>query len=317
MEGIVKKMKFDLSIVIPVYNEEDNVEQLCHELDGYLGRVALHAELIFVDDGSQDNSVEKLKQKKFHNASVKIIKLSKNFGAHAALRAGLQNATTDFCMIYFMDMQDPLEMIETFYQKLHEGYDIAYEKRKNYKAGLGSRIFGRLVQNFIQPDYPEEGVSCFMVNRKVLNELNKNIESNSSLYFQLFSLGFRKVGLLFECKERTKGKSGWTFSKKVKLLTDSFVTFSKAPLRLVMILGTIMAVVGFVWALVIALIKIFNLMSLNAGWPTLIAVILLGFGVTNLSISIIAEYLWRTLEAARKRPVFIVDEIIENQGEES
>ena len=101
----------DLSIVIPVYNEQDNVELLRSKMDAYLGTVSIKTELVFVDDGSVDDSVERLCQKPFQNASVKIIKLSRNYGAHAAIRAGLQRATADICMIYFMDMQDPLETV--------------------------------------------------------------------------------------------------------------------------------------------------------------------------------------------------------------
>ena len=112
-------------------------------------------------------------------------------------------------------------------------------------------------------------------------------------------------------KERVNGKSGWSFSKKKKLLMDTMVAFSRVPLRFVTISGVIMAVIGIVWALAIIIIKLFHIMPLNAGWPTLLAVILVGFGITNLSIGIIAEYLWRTFDAARNRPAFLVDEVIE------
>lgn len=303
-------MRMDLSIVIPVYNEQDNVELLRSKMDAYLGTVSIKTELVFVDDGSVDDSVERLCQKPFQNASVKIIKLSRNYGAHAAIRAGLQRATADICMIYFMDMQDPLEMIGDFYKKICEDYDIVYEDRVNYhqKASIASKIYGKLIKKWIIPDYPENGVGCFMINKKVKDQLNQNVESNSSLYFQLFTLGFKKIGLPYEPRERKGGKSRWTFSKKLKLFVDSFVAFSNVPSRFVTIMGAVLALVGIIWGLAIIVIKVFNIIPLNAGWPTLLALLLFGFGVTNLSVGIIAEYLWRTLDVARKRPVFIIDE---------
>lgn len=303
--------KVDLSIVIPVYNEQDNVDDLHSKLDTYLEKLPLNVELVFVDDGSQDKSVSMLCSKQFKNAQVKIIQLSKNFGSHAAIRAGFQNASADVCMIYFMDMQDPFEIIEQFYTKIQEGYNIAYAERVGYQASLGSRIYGKLVRKLIVQDYPSNGISCFMIDKKVKDEFNRNIESNSSIYFQLFTLGFKKAGIPCACKERKNGKSGWTFAKKVRLLVDSFVAFSKAPAHFVTAIGAIMAIIGILWAIVIVIIKLFNLAPLSAGWPTLMALLLFGFGITNLSIGIIAEYLCRTLDAARKRPVFIVEEIID------
>ena len=303
--------KVDLSIVIPVYNEQDNVDDLHSKLDTYLEKLPLNVELVFVDDGSQDKSVSALCSKQFKNARVKIIRLSKNFGSHAAIRAGFQNASADVCMIYFMDMQDPFEIIEQFYAKIQEGYNIAYAERVGYQASLGSRIYGKLVRKLIVQDYPSNGISCFMIDKKVKDEFNRNIESNSSIYFQLFTLVFKKAGIPCACKERKNGKSGWTFAKKIRLLVDSFVAFSKAPAHFVTAIGAIMAIIGILWAIVIVIIKLFNLAPLSAGWPTLMALLLFGFGITNLSIGIIAEYLWRTLDAARKRPVFIVEEIID------
>lgn len=306
-------MKPELSLVIPVYNEQDNIDVLCTGMDAYLKKTKFHTEIIFVDDGSTDESVEMLKARKITNATIKIVKLSKNFGAHAALRAGLQFAKADYCMTYFMDMPDPLEAIERFYQKAQEGYDIVYAQREDYKGSIGSRIYSNLVRKQISPDYPKSGISCFLISRKVLDHLNNNVESNSSLYFQLFTLGFRKLGIPLPIQKRIRGKSGWSFSKKKKLLMDTLVTFSRLPLRFVTVMGVILVLVGIIWALAIIIIKLFNIAPLSPGWPTLLAIVLFGFGITNLSIGIIAEYLWRTLDAVQKRPAFIVDEVIDLQ----
>jgi dolichol-phosphate mannosyltransferase len=126
-------------------------------------------------------------------------------------------------------------------------------------------------------------------------------------------LGFSKKGFDTDYHERTSGSSKWTLSKKLKLFIDSFIMFSFVPIRVISAVGFILAVLGFIWALVIIVIKVFGLIELSAGFPTLISILLIGFGITNLSLGIISEYLVRTLEAARNRPVFIVDDIIVQQ----
>lgn len=153
-------------------------------------------------------------------------------------------------------------------------------------------------------------VSFSSFNEKVKQELNQNIEANSSVFLQILTLGFKCASILYDKQARKIGKSKWTVAKKVKLFIDSFVAFSYTPIRLVSLTGIILAGVGFLWALYVVGRTVF-FKDLNPGWPTLIAVLMIGFGLTNISLGIIAEYLWRTLDASRKRKVFIIDEIIE------
>ena len=149
-----------------------------------------------------------------------------------------------------------------------------------------------------------------LFNQKVRNELNKNIENNSSIFLQILTMGFQQATIDYNKIPRTGGKSKWTFSKKMKLLIDSFVGFSYVPIRLVSIIGMLMFISGILWSgYIIARKLITN--DLASGWTMLLSTLLLGFGVTNIALGVIAEYLWRTLDASRKRPVFIIDEIIE------
>jgi len=304
-------MKPDLSVIIPVYNESDNVDLVYKAIDDYAAAVDTRLEFVFVDDGSADDSVALLRQLTFHHAQVKVITLSKNFGAHVALRAGFKNASADNCICYFMDMQEPIGIISDLYRILQDGYDFAYEIRKSYRPSFFSRWFTSLVRKMIAPDYPEKGIGCFAFNGKIKDCLNKNMESHSSIHLQLFTMGFRKKGVEYDIVERAVGQSKWSTSKKVKAFIDTFVAFSYSPLRFVSLLGIVLAVIGFIWALGIFAIKVFNLMPLQAGYPTLISIILIGFGVTNISIGVISEYLWRTLDIARNRPLYIIDEVIE------
>jgi len=304
----------DLSIIIPIYNENENVERIRRDLDAYFAGKDFSAEVVFVDDGSTDGSVEKLCAAIFEHASVKIVKLSKNFGSHAALRAGIANASADRCIFYYMDMPDPPSIIGDFYQWLGQGYDMVYGIRKGYKPSFLSGLFSKLLIHFIAPDYPKDGIGSIAFNQKIKAQLNQNIESDSSIFLQLFSMGFRKKGIECPFGKREKGVSKWTFTKKFKLLIDTFVTFSHVPIRAVSIAGLTMALMGIIWGIAILIIKLFNLIPLQLGYPTLIVVLLFGFGVTNISIGVMSEYLVRTLQAARRRPVFIVDEVLEGKS---
>lgn len=296
----------DLSVIIPAYNEHENVQDVKEAFNAFVKEIDYSIELIFVDDGSKDSTFNELINSEFY-CKTKVLKLSRNFGSHAAIRAGIKNADSDNCMVYYMDMSEPISCISDFYYKLKEGYDVVYSERVGYKASLGSRIFAWLVIKYIEETYPKDGVSCIAFSKKIKDELNNNIENNSSIFFQIFQLGFKKTGIPVNQQERVHGKSKWTLSKKIKLFIDSFVMFSYMPIRSISMLGVIMSAIGIIWAFVIVALKIFGAVDFYVGWPTISCILLLGFGITNISLGIISEYLVRTLDASRNRPVYIVD----------
>ena len=305
-------MKPDLSVVIPAHNEIEAIPSLFAAIEKFVAAIDFLIQFVFVDDGSTDGTYEELCAKSIHKAEVKIIKLSKNFGAHAAIRAGIYHADADYTVIYSMDMPEPIEDIARFYAELLSGTEIVYSKRLGYRGSLGSRIFARLVYRLIMPSYPTEGLIGVAFGPKAKAQLNQNMEANTSLYFQIFQLGFSTNSFDVIYQERETGVSSWTFTKKLKLMIDCFVTFSFLPIRAISTIGVIMAALGFIWAIVIVIIKVFGLFELSAGWPTLLSVILIGFGITNLSLGIISEYLVRIMQSARNTPVFIVDRITEH-----
>lgn len=298
----------DLSVIIPAYNECDNVHRIVETFNEFVKNIDFSIELVFVDDGSSDETVSLLKNE-IYKCNVSIVKLSRNYGSHAAIRAGVLSAEADCCMFYYMDMPEPMTCIESFYNKLKEGYDIVYSERVGYKASLGSRIFAKLVVRYIEKGYPKNGVSCIAFNQRIKKELNRNIESNSSIFFQIFQMGFNRIGIPIEIQERETGKSKWTLSKKIKLFIDSFVMFSYMPIRTISILGIILSILGILWAGFIAICKITGILNFSIGWPTISCILLIGFGITNISLGILSEYLVRTLDASRNRSVFIIEDI--------
>ena len=303
-----------ISIIIPFLNEEDNIERLTYELNKFVtNNKEINFEIILVNDGSADRSLEKIKGSIFP-ANTKLINLSQNYGSHAALRAGILYAGGNFIVFSYADLQDPLENIILMFDKMNLGNDIVWAYRKTSKNSffeeLFSKGYARLMKKYVNKNFPENGFDIVMFNTKIREKLNQNIESNSSIFLQILNLGFKSESIEYIKNQRIAGKSKWGFSKKVKLLIDSFVAFSYMPIRLVSLVGISFFIVGIIWSGYIITRKlIFD--DLSSGWPALISTLLIGFGITNISLGIIAEYLWRTLDASRRRPVFIIDEIIE------
>ena len=304
-------MKPDLSIVVPAYNEVESLEALKEAIVEYSAETTISLQFVFVDDGSTDATFDVLSTWSFDRAQAKVVKLSRNFGSHAAIRAGIYHADADAVMVYSSDMPEPIEDVDRFYRGLQDGYELVYSVRTGYEGDAGSKLFSKLVNRWIDESYPREGIIGVAFGNKIKNELNSDIETNSSIFFQIFKLGFNRCSIEVPFMERKAGESKWTLTKKIKLFVDSFVMFSYAPIRAISTFGFLMAAIGILWALGIIVAKLFNLLDFAAGWPTMISVMLLGFGVTNVSLGIIAEYLVRTLDAARKAKAFIVESVTE------
>jgi glycosyltransferase involved in cell wall biosynthesis len=308
----------DISIIIPFLNESPNIPRLIQELNEFCNKNNDKVfELIFVDDGSTDNSKELFKTLEVKVRS-RVISFSKNFGAHAALRAGIKHATGNYITFMYADLQDPLDLVNRMYEVCSkEDKDICWASRENFATGMFHRLFSKmyasLIRKYVSRNFPESGFDIVMFNRKVQGVMNANIENNSSVFLQILTMGFSSQSITYLKTPRKAGKSKWTFSKKIKLLIDSFVGFSYMPIRLVSIIGISFFIVGIIWSGYIVIRKVFW-GDLSAGWPMLSSILLLGFGITNIALGVIAEYLWRTLDASRKRPVFIIDEILELDG---
>jgi polyisoprenyl-phosphate glycosyltransferase len=303
-----------VSIIIPIYNEQGGIDTLIKKITNYHLSRKFDFEIIFVNDGSIDSSSQEILNFKSLQFPCKLINLSKNFGAHAAVRAGFSFAKGDYTTCIPADLQTSFESIEILLDKVTEGVDIVYGVREVKDAGffgkMFSRLYARLMQKHVNKDFPFKGLETLMFNEKVKESFNKNIESNSSVFLQALSFGFKKSFVDIKKEGRKIGKSKWTLSSKIKLLIDSFVAFSYLPIRLVSFVGIIFFTLGCLWTLYVVFRK-FLFDDIASGWPALTSILLLGFGITNIALGIIAEYLWRTLDSARSRPVFIIDEVIE------
>lgn len=310
----------DISIIIPFLNEEDNVPHLVRSLSDYGHSCSHSLEFVFVDDGSTDESVSRIQSElKGSSLAFQIISLSKNYGSHAALRAGISEARGKYTGFLYADLQDPVELVDKLYERLvNGGNNIVWGTRNTTQSGLiessFSRLYASLMKRFVSPEFPKEGFDIVMFDEKVRKQINSNPENNSSIFLQILTLGFKQDKISYDKKERVEGKSKWTFSKRVKLFIDSFVAFSYFPIRLVTIVGITLFVLGGLWTVYIVTRQLM-FQDLAQGWPALVSILLVGFGVTNIGLGIVAEYLWRTLDASRNRPVFVIDKIIKESHE--
>lgn len=307
-------MKQGVSVIVPFLNEREGIGVFCKTVDGYAELLDFPLEIVFVNDGSMDDTDKIIRGFSFkHLCSVKLIELSKNFGFHAAVRAGVCHAAYDICTWLSVDLQEPLELINMSYEKIvKEKYDVVYVEKKSVRVSMIERAFSKtyswLMRKYAVKNYSSGGTATIVFNRKIKEMLNCNIESNSSLMLQIVDAGFKFYTLSLDYGERVTGTSKWTLAKKIKLFIDSFVSFSFAPIRLVSIVGVIIFIIGFVLGVATLVNKVLNPL-VPIGYSTLASVMALGFGITNISLGIIAEYLWRAYDAARKRPVFIVSEV--------
>lgn len=304
-----------ISVITPFLNEEESILKYCGHMDNVAKDMPVDIEIIFVDDGSKDNTVNLLRGFKFKNLKAKIIKLSKNFGAHAAIRAGILHSTGDYAIFMAVDMQEPDDLLERAYSEIIGGYDIVYIDKASIKTSLSEKIFSKifsfLMRKFAVKNYSSTSTGNIIFSRKVINFLNDNVENNSSIHLQILDCGFKSKSIMMNYNSRDAGKSRWTMSAKIKLFIDSFVAFSFFPLRLVSVMGILMFLGGISYGVYIFIAKMLNPYIL-LGYPTIVTLLSIGFGITNIALGIIAEYLWRTYDEARARPVFIIDEIYED-----
>jgi dolichol-phosphate mannosyltransferase len=302
-----------ISVIVPFLNEEDCIEAFCGHIETVAQNKPYEIEVIFVDDGSTDSTVKKIQEFKFeHCKHIKAVSLSKNFGSHAAIRAGLQNADGDYFVFICADLQEPDDMVDVMYNNIVNGLDVVKVEKITVKQDFIGRAFGlvtsALIRKYAVKDYGSGGISNIMFNKKVLLFLNENIESNTSIVLQIIDAGFKSVTVGMNYNSRSAGVSKWTFSKRIKLFIDSFVSFSFMPIRLVSLVGILMFVIGVTLGIITVINRLIN-PDFVAGFATISSILLFGFGITNISLGIIAEYLWRTYDSSRRRPVFIVSEI--------
>lgn len=300
-----------ISIIVPTYNEEENVPLVCKKLYEIAEKSKYYFEFIFVDDGSTDDTFNLLKTMASEDDRIKILHLSRNFGSHAACLAGLMNSSGDACIFISSDLQDPPELIFEMLKKWEEGSEVVIGTRE---AGIKRKrllpnIYYKLVKKYALDNMPETGTDVFFIDRKVINEIVAIKEKNTSIFGLILWSGFKQAVITYKKGLRQKGVSKWTIGKKIKLFIDTFISFSYLPVRIMSLLGILFACIGFIYAVIVVFNRLF-LSNPIEGWTSLMVVLLVVSGIQMLMIGILGEYLWRNFDETRRRPPFIISERI-------
>lgn len=302
------------SIVVPVYFNEENLPETIPYLLALGQRLPdYQLELVFVDDGSGDHSLDILLDfQKQYPSVIQVIKLTRNFGAVAALQAGLVHTHGDCVGVLAADLQDPPELFLEMIKYWETGTKAIFAVRQDREEGVFQKayasIYYRLVRRFALRNYPRGGSDCILIDRQVVNDVNRIQEKNSNVSPLVFWLGYSPVLLPYVRRARKKGRSRWTVGKKVKLFIDTFVSFSYFPIRLFSIIGLLLSLGAFAYACA-AVYGWLRYGEAVEGWLSIILILVVTSGIQMTMLGILGEYLWRTLEETRKRPPFVVDAI--------
>lgn len=304
-----------LSILMPVFNEEANLRDgdVWRRLKALAPQLApLELEFIFIDDGSRDQTfalLEKLQQEEL-SQPITLLRFTRNFGAWAAIRAGLEHSRGDAAFIQTIDGEEPPELILQLVARWQEGWEVVWLEREARQDSLKSRLFARvytyLMQRLVVPQYPDKGVAVPLLDRRVIDFLVRSRESSTPLIPLLYWAGFKQTSVPYVRTARRLGQSGWTFSKLVRIFADSFLAFTLFPIRLFSLFGAAAATVAFLWALGLLLYKLTQ-GGLVTGYTSMMLVMLFFAGIQMVFLGVMGEYLWRILEQVRGRPQFVLD----------
>lgn len=301
-----------LSIVVPVYYNADSLEDMYIDLkDKVLTKLECEYELIFVNDGSGDESYQVMRKLKEQDNNIRNFSLSRNFGSHAAILCGLEHMTGDCAVVKAADMQEPSELILDMLESWKRGNNVVLavrqERNESFKQKYFANLYYTLVRKMALSNMPEAGFDIYLVDKKVVNVLSALDEKNSSLACQILWSGFKTDMVPYVRLARQVGKSRWTLAKKLRLVMDTLFSFSTVPIKAVTTIGIFSFCGAIVWAIAEIVFKLMGMIDVS-GWTTLFIFNLFSFGVIMLTLGILGEYLWRTFDASRNRPPYIVEE---------
>jgi glycosyltransferase involved in cell wall biosynthesis len=308
----------ELSIVIPVFNEETVLPALFDRLRSFADRLTpLVTEIIVVDDHSSDRSPEMLKQVCQQDPRFRYARLAKNSGSHVAILAGLAQSRGACAVFLAADLQDPPELILQMLDRWRAGHHVVWAVREERKGVssidlLLANTFYRLLNLLGEVYLPPRGSDFALLDRKAVDALLQSAGSDPSLGGEIARLGFSASQVAYTKERRAAGASKWTLKKKLKAFADAFVSFSYAPLRAMSYLGMTCSFLGFAYALLVIVLRLKTRTPVQ-GWASLIVVVLVLGGVQMMMLGVLGEYLWRTLEAARHRPTYFVEETSESE----
>ncbi len=305
-----------ISLVIPMYYEEQVVEECYNRVTKVLKEIQDYEyEIIFINDGSKDNTLDILERIAKIDNNVKVISFSRNFGHQAAVTAGLKYVTGDVIVIMDADLQDPPELIPDMLKEWEKGYEVIYGKRKSRKGEsvfklLTAKAFYSTLNKLSDVEIPKDTGDFRMVDRKVVDVVNSLPEHNKFLRGLFSWVGFEQLAYEYDRKERFAGKTKYPFGKMLKLALDGILSFSTKPLKIVGGLGILSVIISFVILIYSLLSYIFKWNSLTPGWTSIMCTITFLGGIILISVWMIGEYIGRIYDEVKNRPQYIVKKTI-------
>lgn len=311
-------MKRKVSYVFPIYNESGNIPVLLETIQSLLSKNHQYEyELIFVNDGSRDDSLSLLLEAQRKDVRVKVIDFSRNFGHQIAVTAGLDHASGDAVIIMDSDLQDPPAVSFELLAKWEEGFDVVYAQRKTRKDTIFKRItadiFYRALQKLAEIDIPRNTGDFRLIDRKVVDELAKFREHNRFLRGMVSFVGFKQTAVLFNRDERFAGQTGYPLKKMIRFAADGIVGFSSAPLKLITNVGFIIGGISFLGALYAIIVRVFFPDLAVEGWAFIVISILFVGGVQLTMLGVLGSYIGRIYTEVQGRPLYSISRIYDNE----
>jgi glycosyltransferase involved in cell wall biosynthesis len=304
-----------VSIVVPALNESANVPGLLERFAAFsVLQPAYEFELVLVDDGSTDGTADLLMELAPKDGRVIVVQLSRSFGSHYAISAGFTRCKGDCAVVFGADLQEPPSLLSDFLTKWEEGSDVVWGVRRTRTGRsaameLASKAFTSSFTRYTGlANYPPEGPSGVLLDRCVIDEVGRLPERNRNVLALIAWLGFKQVRVEYDQIARAHGKSRWTRRKMIELAIDSWIQFTSLPLRVSSFVGVSLAFLGLVYAAILV-IRTLAGVTTPAGWATVIVVLLVLGGVQLTMVGIMGEYLWRTVEESRGRPLYVVRDV--------
>jgi glycosyltransferase involved in cell wall biosynthesis len=307
----------DLSVVLPVCNEEDNIPILYSRLHSVLEKTGMDYEIIFVDDGSGDKSLERLHVLAAKDHHVMVVELARNFGHQVAITAGLDHARGNAVVVMDADLQDPPEVLPQLIAKLREGHDVVYAIRQQRKEGWLKRttyaVFYRLLRRVANVEIPLDAGDFCIMDRTVVNLLRSMPERNRFVRGIRSWVGLRQTGLPYERQARNAGRPKYSFGRLMLLALDGLISFSYTPLRVASISGFGISVISFLLAGFFLIKKLTTGLD-PPGFATLVVAIFFLAGIQLITVGIMGEYIGRIFDEVKRRPLYVVRRVTGHEG---
>lgn len=308
----------DLSIVVPLYNEEGNVAPLVERIVGIAERLAgvKHYEIVLVNDGSRDGTLAKIREEMARRRDIVLVNLSRNFGHQIAATAGLDITQGQAVVLMDGDLQDPPELIEQFMERFRAGYDVVYAVRKTRKGESAfklftARLFYRTIKRLTNVSIPVDTGDFRLMSRRVVDSLKRSRERHRFLRGMVSWVGYNQIGVEYDREERLSGETKYPLSKMLKFAIDGITSFSDVPLRFASYLGFTVSTAAFIYAIIIIVARLFHLGTPEyaRGWASTMVVILFLGGVQLIGIGILGEYIGRISDEVKARPLYLIADI--------